>query len=500
MVEDFESRYRVVRSRDARFDGWFFVAVTSTGIYCRPSCPAMTPKRANVRFYPTAAAAQSGGFRACKRCRPDATPGSPEWDARADLASRAMRLIADGVVDREGVAGLARRLGYTERHLHRLLVAAVGAGPLALTRAQRAHTARLLIETTALPISQVAFAAGFASIRQFNDTVREVFATTPRELRRARGHRGEVAPGEISLRLPYRIPFDASSILNFLGARAVPGVEDFVQGVYRRTMRLPHGAGIVALSDGGDHVRCELRLQDLRDLGAAVQRCRRLLDLDADPVAVEEVLGADPLLAPLVRSSPGQRVPGSVDGAELAVRAVLGQQVSVAGARTLAGRLVAQYGQPLPVALAGTDERLAHLFPEPASVAGADPGTLAMPAARREALRGLARALADGEIFLDPGADREEVESRLLSLRGIGPWTSSYIAMRALGDPDAFLSTDLGVRRAISELGQASDRAGVAALAERWRPWRSYATQHLWASLDSGPVTRKQANKREVAT
>ena len=456
--------------------------------------------RQNVRFYPTAAAAQSGGFRACKRCRPDATPGSPEWDARADLVGRAMRLISDGVVDREGVAGLARRLGYTERHLHRLLVAAVGAGPLALARARRAHTARLLVETTALPISQVAFAAGFASIRQFNDTVREVFATTPRELRRARGHRGEAAPGEISLRLPYRVPFDASGILNFLGARAVPGVEDFNRGVYRRTLRLPHGAGIVALSDGGDHVRCELRLQDLRDLGAAVQRCRRLLDLDADPVAVAEVLGADPLLAPLVRSSPGQRVPGSVDGAELAVRALLGQQVSVAGARTLTGRLIARYSQPLPGALAGTDEGLTHLFPEPASIAEADPGGLAMPAARREALRGLARALADGEIFLDPGADREEVESRLLSLRGIGPWTSSYIAMCALGDPDAFLPTDLGVRRAISELGEASDRAGVTALAERWHPWRSYATQHLWASLDSGPVTRKQANKREVVT
>ncbi|MFP5369641.1 MAG: bifunctional transcriptional activator/DNA repair enzyme AdaA, partial [Actinomycetes bacterium] len=329
MVEDFEGRYRAVRSRDARFDGWFFVAVTSTGIYCRPSCPAVTPKRSNVRFYPSAAAAQYAGFRACKRCLPDAVPGSPEWNVRADVAGRAMRLISDGVVDREGVSGLAARLGYTERHLHRLLVAEVGAGPIALARARRAHTARLLVETTDLPVSEVAFAAGFASIRQFNDTVRAVFAATPTELRRARKRHGATAPGEISLRLPHRVPFDAASVLGFLGARAVPGVEAFDGGTYRRTLRLPHGAGIVGLSDGGDHVRCVLRLEDPRDLGAAVQRCRRLLDLDADPLAVADVLEGDPSIAPLVRRSPGRRVPGGVDGAELAMRAVLGQQVSV---------------------------------------------------------------------------------------------------------------------------------------------------------------------------
>lgn len=484
MVENFDSCYRAASSRDARFDGRFIVAVTSTGIYCRPSCPAITPKRENVRFYPTAAAAQIAGFRACLRCRPDAVPGSPEWDERADLAGRAMRLVADGVVDREGVGGLARRLGYTERHLNRMLAAEVGAGPLALARARRAHTARLLVETTDLSVSEVAFAAGFASIRQFNDTFRAVFATTPTALRKDSRRGNGSAPGEIPLRLPFRRPFDGPALLRFLGDRAVPGIERFADGIYRRTLRLPHGAGVVALSDGGDHVRCVLRLEDVRDLGAAVERCRRLLDLDADPVAVSDALGEDPILGPFVRRSPGRRVPRTVDGAELAVRAVLGQQVSVAGARALAGRLVRAHGQPLPESLADPDNGLTHLFPAPSDVAEASLEDGGMPASRREALRDLARALADGELFVDPGADREETAEKLVSIRGVGPWTASYVAMRALGDPDAFLPTDLGVRRAAEKLGRAGDPASVIALAERWRPWRAYATRHLWASLE----------------
>jgi AraC family transcriptional regulator, regulatory protein of adaptative response / DNA-3-methyladenine glycosylase II len=483
MLKEFEHRYRAVRGRDVRFDGWFYVAVTSTGIYCRPSCPAATPKRSNVRFYPTAAAAQYAGFRACKRCRPDAVPGSPEWDNRADIVARAMRLIADGVVDRDGVAGLARRLGYTERHLHRLLCAEVGAGPLALARARRAHTARLLLETTDLPITEVAFAAGFTSVRQFNDTIREVFAVTPRELRHVRGQHDETVRGEIPLRLPFRTPFDASGMLQFLGTRAVAGVETFDGETYRRTLRLPHGAGGVALSDGGDHVKCVLTLENVRDLGSAVQRCRSLLDLDADPVAVAGVLGADPLIGALVRRTPGRRVPGSVDGAELAFRAVLGQQVSVAGARTLAGRLVARCGELLPETLAAGDGEPTHLFPGPHAVAAATLDGLGIPSARRETLRTLARAIAGGGILLDAGSEREDVERRLLEVRGIGPWTASYVAMRALRDPDAFLPSDLGVRKAISRVGHAGDRQSVAAVAERWRPWRAYATQHLWASL-----------------
>ncbi len=507
MVQDFEHCYRAVRSKDARFDGWFVTAVTSTGIYCRPSCPAVTPKRANVRFLPSAAAAQRSGFRACKRCRPDASPGSPEWNARADVVGRAMRLIADGSVDRDGVAGLARRLGYSERHLHRQLVTELGAGPLALARAQRAQTARLLIETTALPFTDVAFAAGFPSIRQFNETVREVFASTPTELRRgangAAGRRNGGGPRAVGarsastnghgtaspdaaptleLRLRHRAPLDAAGLLAFLGQRAVPGVEQLTaDGAYRRVLALPHGPGIAELSPAatGDHVRCTLRLADLRDLAAAVQRCRRLLDLDADPVAVAEALGADPLLAPLIARVPGRRVPGAVDGAELAVRAVLGQQISVAGARTLAGRLTAALGEPLPAPEGG----LTHAFPTAGAIAATEPTTLPLTRNRAFALVTLCGALADGTLALDPGADREAARERLLTLPGIGPWTIEYVAMRALGDPDAFPTTDLGIRHAVERLGVPGDRASVAALAERWRPWRAYAVQHLWASL-----------------
>jgi AraC family transcriptional regulator, regulatory protein of adaptative response / DNA-3-methyladenine glycosylase II len=501
VIRDFEHCYRAVRSKDARFDGWFVTAVTSTGIYCRPSCPALTPKRANVRFLPSAAAAQRAGFRACKRCRPDASPGSPEWNVRADTVGRAMRLIRDGAIEREGVSGLARRLGFSERHLNRQLVAELGAGPLALARAQRAQTARLLIETTALPFTDVAFAAGFPSIRQFNETVREVFATTPTELRRgaraangdgrraggpdANGATATGAPPALTLRLRHRAPLDAAGLLAFLGARAVPGVEawDPERGTYRRALALPHGPGVAALAPvdprSGDHVRCELRLSDLRDLAAAVQRCRRLLDLDADPVAVDDALASDPLLAPLVRRSPGRRVPGAVDGAELAVRAVLGQQVSVAGARTLAGRLTAALGEPLPEPLA--DDALTHAFPTAHALAAADPAELPLTRARAHALATLCGAVADGSLALDPGADRDATRERLLSLLGIGSWTAEYVAMRALGDPDAFPATDLGVRKALERLGPGADP-------ERWRPWRAYAVQHLWCSLSQGGI------------
>jgi AraC family transcriptional regulator, regulatory protein of adaptative response / DNA-3-methyladenine glycosylase II len=489
VVEDFEQCYRAVSSKDGRFDGWFVTAVTSTGIYCRPSCPAVTPRRENVRFLPSAAAAQRDGFRACKRCRPDASPGSPEWNVRADVVGRAMRLIADGLVDRDGVAGLAQRLGYSERHLHRQLVAELGAGPLALARAQRAHTARLLIETTALPFTEVAFAAGFPSIRQFNDTVREVFATTPTELRARSAHGGDAATGALSLRLRHRPPLDAAGLLAFLGMRAVPGVEalDADGRTYRRVLSLPHGLGIVALTPQETHVECTLRLADMRDLGAAVQRCRRLLDLDADPLAVDAALATDPLLAPLVAATPGLRVPGAVDGAELAVRAVLGQQVSVGGARTVAGRLAAAHGAPLSEALPtcadAQSAALGHAFPTAAAIAALDPEELPMPRARGRALVGLCAALAAGEIVLDPGADRDEVRAQLVALPGIGPWTAEYVALRALGDPDAFPASDLGIRHALARLDQPHDARAAAALSERWRPWRAYAALHLWATL-----------------
>ncbi len=494
MIEDPDRCYQAAHSKDARFDGWFFCAVTSTGIYCRPSCPARTPKRENMRFYATAAAAQQAGFRACLRCRPDATPGSPEWNVRADVVARAMRLIRDGVVDREGVEGLAGRLGYSTRQLNRLITGEVGTGALALARAQRSQTARILLETTDLPVAHVAFAAGFSSVRQCNDTVRQTFADTPsglraRAARTALGRRARRAPATqaIRLRLPCRQPFNPASVLDFLGGRALPGVESLDGASYTRSLRLPHGHGIVTLrapeaagDDGPAHVEAELVLSDLRDLHTAVARCRQLLDLDADPVAIWEALRGDPLVGALVRGDPGRRVPGAADGFELAVRAVIGQQVSVPGARTVAGRLVLAAGDALP-APAGT---VTHLFPTPAALvelAGRDPGTFPMPAGRRRALVALAQAVDAGDVVIDPGADPSELRASLMALPGIGPWTAEYVAMRALRDPDAFMPTDLGIRRAAVSLGLPDDPTHLRQRTERWRPWRSYAMAHLWS-------------------
>ena len=488
LIDDTESCYRAVKSRDRRFDGVFYTAVRSTGIYCRPSCPAITPQRKNVEFYRTAAAAQQAGFRACKRCRPDATPGSPEWDVAADTAGRAMRLIADGVVERSGVDGLAARVGYTSRHLTRVLTRELGAGPLALARARRAQTARILIETTAMPFADVAFASGFASIRQFNETVREVYASSPSHLRATARPSPGAGTGQLELRLGVRRPFAADELLAFLARRAVPGVEEAGEGWYARTIRLPHGDGRVRL-DLGDSaesevpsVRCRLSLGDLRDLGAAVERCRRLLDADCDPEAVDAHLGGDRLLAPSVRRRPGLRVPGHVDGDELAVRAVLGQQVSVTRARDLAAGLVERYGERLA---AGEGS----LFPTSETLAEVDPEELPMPRARGRALVGLCRALARGEVALDRSAERSDVRRGLLALPGIGPWTASYIAMRALGDPDVFMQGDIGVRNGLHALGVRAHAADAAS--RSWGPWRSYAQMHVWGAAASRPQIRR---------
>ncbi|MDH6460903.1 AraC family transcriptional regulator of adaptative response / DNA-3-methyladenine glycosylase II [Micromonospora sp. A200] len=494
MELDFERCYRAVDSRDQRFDGWFYTGVTSTGIYCRPSCPAMTPKRQNVRFFPSAAAAQGAGLRACRRCRPDAAPGSPQWDVRADVVGRAVRLIADGVVDRDGVPGLATRLGYTERHLHRMLRAELGAGPLALARAQRAQTARTLIETTGLGMAEIAFAAGFGSVRQFNDTVREVFGTAPSELRVARGGRPVAGgAGTITLRLAYRPPLHAAALLDFLAVRALPGVEEVRDGTYRRGLRLPHGAAEVALTPAAGHVSATLRLADMRDLAPAVARCRRLLDLDADPQAIDETLAADPALAAAVAAEPGIRLPRAVDGFEAALRAVIGQQVSVRSARTTLTRLLTAAPVPQPSVDHEVDGDVEFQNPGPPhdrpglrgflraeEVAGLPDSAFGMPAGRRETVRALARAVASGEIDLDPGGDREEVVRRLTAVPGIGPWTAGYVAMRALGDPDVLLPTDLAVRRGAAALGLPTDPKTLDTHAERWRPWRSYAVIRLW--------------------
>ncbi|MGW4478336.1 AlkA N-terminal domain-containing protein [Rhodococcus triatomae] len=472
---DFDRCYRAVSSRDSRFDGQFVTAVRSTGIYCRPSCPAITPKPRNVTFLPTAAAAQHAGFRACRRCLPDAAPGSPEWNVRSDLAARAMRLIRDGAVERGGVAGLSESLGYSTRQLTRTLTTELGAGPLALARAHRAHTARTLIETTAMPMGDIAFAAGFASIRQFNDTVREVFAATPSELRTAAARRGAPAPsgaaGTVSVRLPYRPPLDRAWLAWFLSAHAVPGLEHWADGAYRRTLRLPHGPGTTVVRFDGTYALATLTLHDMRDLATAVSRLRHLLDLDADPEAVDGALRADPILAPAVAAAPGVRVPGCVDGDELLLRTMIGQQVSVGAAATHTARLVAALGEPVTTV---GDTHLTHLFPDAATIAERGREVLTGPAARVNAVVGVAAALADGSLTLHAGRTPTELRSDLLSHRGIGPWTADYVTMRALPDPDVLLDTDLVAVRGAGLIGLDLSDSG------RWSPWRSYVSMHLW--------------------
>ncbi|MHB8510647.1 MAG: AlkA N-terminal domain-containing protein [Actinomycetota bacterium] len=475
---DEEACYAAASSKDARFDGSFITAVVTTGIYCRPSCPAITPKRGNVRFYRTAAAAQAAGFRACKRCRPDAAPGSAEWSVRADVVGRAMRMIDDGVVDREGVFGLAQKLGYSERHLTRVLTTEVGAGPLQLARAHRVQTARILLESTSMPATEIAFAAGFGSIRQFNETMRMTMASTPSEIRaRAKsGSRGEA--GTISLRLPFRSPMHATSLFEFLGERAIAGVEHWDGTSYSRVLSLPHSLGAVRLAPAEGFISASLKLADVRDLSAAVQRCRRMLDLDADPLAIAEHLSDDSIIGPTVRSAPGVRIPGYADGTECAVRAIIGQQVSVSGARSIAAGLSLRLGRLLPF----PDPNLTHAFPTAEALSNAD--SLPMPVARANALRGLCAAIASGEISVDAGADRDRVQTQLMELKGIGPWTAAYIAMRALGDPDVFLSSDLGVRKALESKGLPGSARNAEALSLSWKPWRSYANRYLWMTLD----------------
>jgi AraC family transcriptional regulator of adaptative response / DNA-3-methyladenine glycosylase II len=553
MTLDFEVCYRAVVARDPRFDGRFFTGVTSTGIYCRPICPARTPARRNMRFFPHAGAAEAAGFRACRRCRPESSPGSPDWNGRADLAARAVRLIADGHADEHGISGLARRLAVTERHLRRLLLAELGTTPIALARTTRLQTARRLLAETGMPVTEIAFASGFSSVRQFNASFREAYGRPPTALRarvprprrrpaggarpglppalgrQARGEqtvdeqtvdeRGAAGPGAaghepgaaghepceemaaggtwLTLRLACREPFDGRSLLRFLAARAIAGVEEVAHGRYARTVRVPGGSGIVELVPppadpsrgngpaapagraGGAQVLLRVRLTGLRGIGQVVSRCRQLFDLDADPPAIAAALAADEALAPLITARPGLRVPGAYDGFELAVRAVIGQQVSVPAASTLTGRLAARHGTRLDAA-AGPSGTLSVLFPRPADLADADLAGLGLTTARQATLRALAAGCAAGRLDLGPGTDPEETAARLAELPGVGPWTVAYILMRA-GDPDAFPGTDLGLRRAMERLGCGPGRA------DRWRPWRAYAALHLWAALAEPP-------------
>ncbi|MCU1635406.1 MAG: AraC family transcriptional regulator [Cryobacterium sp.] len=491
-------------SRDARFDGQFITGVHSTGIYCRPSCPAATPKPSNVSFYLTPGAAHEAGLRACKRCLPDAVPGSPEWNIRDDLAARAMRLIADGTVEREGIPGLASRLGYTPRHLTRALTTELGAGPLALARAHRAQTARALLLSTALPITEVAYAAGFGSVRQFNDTIAAVYGCTPSQLRTigawtppsagtgaGAGHISAASSGDgvpvarstaLTLHLPTRAPFDGHGLLAFLGARTVTGVEVGTADSYSRTLRLPHGQAFLELRLAGTvaspHVVCAARLTNLADLAPLVSRVRRLLDLDADAEAIDLALSADPGLAVAVRAVPGIRVPGSLDPQETLFRALIGQQISVAAARTTLGRLATDLGERVPSNLDNGDHRL--LFPSAASIAANGRDVLRGPAARIDAIIGVAEALSTGELVLDVGDTRQQLESRLTALPGIGAWTAGYVAMRVLGSPDILLTADLALRAGARRMLLPAEPRALAARGAFWAPWRSYAGMHLW--------------------
>ena len=493
MIIDAERAYRAVASRDARFDGHFITAVRTTGIYCRPSCPAVRPKRENVEFFVTAAAAQAAGYRACRRCLPDAVPGSPEWNLRADLAARAMRLISDGTIEREGVTGLAKHLGYSERHLNRVLTDELGAGPLALARAHRAHSARLLIESTAMSFTDIAFAAGFASIRQFNDTIRAVFDLTPSDMRRTaikrKGNQPESTPGRLYLRLAFRPPMYAAGLLTFFTARAIPGVEEVTADSYGRTLHLPHGSATARLTPKATYVECSLSLTDLRDLGSAVSRLRRLFDLDADPIAIDELLSADPVLASSLATTPGIRLPGAVNGQEIVIRALLGQQVSVAAARTAAAALTTALGEQLK----NPDGKLVRLFPSPAAIAEYGASVLTGPQRRIQAIVTVCAAMAEGKLSIDVGRDLDELRAELLALPGIGPWTADYVIMRVLGAPDVLLTTDLVLRKGAAALDLPSDVDGLTARGRSWRPWRSYASMHLWRAALTADTVRRTA-------
>ncbi|MES2169385.1 MAG: Ada metal-binding domain-containing protein [Actinomycetota bacterium] len=475
----FDERYRAMSSRDSRFDGQFITGVHSTGIYCRPSCPAMTPKPSNVTFYRTAAAAHEAGLRACKRCQPDAVPGSPDWNIHDDLASRAMRLIADGTVERDGVPGLARRLGYTPRHLGRVLVNELGAGPLALARAHRAHTARTLLVATDLPVADVAFAAGFSSIRQFNDTIQAVYETTPSALRGTKRPVPEYAavPATVVLRLPARAPFDGAGLMRFFAGHAIAGVEAGDGMGFRRLVRLPGGIADLELTlQGAGAVECTVKLATLSDLSTLVSRVRRFLDLDADSVAIDEALSADLTLAPLVRATPGIRLPGSLDAEEALFRTMIGQQISVAAARTVLGRLAAELGEA------------PGLFPTATQLAEHGREVLRGPASRTAAIVGVAEAVATGDLVLDVGLTLDELTERLVALPGVGPWTAGYLAMRVLGSPDVLLTTDLVMLASATRLGLPSTARGFADHGQRWAPWRSYAGMHLWRTATTVPA------------
>lgn len=488
-IEDprFAERYRALSSRDSRFDGQFIAGVHSTGIYCRPSCPATTPHARNVSFFRTAAAAHEAGLRACKRCQPDAVPGSPDWNLGDDLASRAMRLITDGTVEREGVTGLAGRLGYSARHLTRVLTAELGAGPLALARAHRAQSARILLAASDLPVAEIAFAAGFSSIRQFNETIAAVYEATPSDLRRLARRRGDTpaaTASPLTLRLPARTPFDGPGLMRFFADHAIVGLESGDERSFERALRLPGGIARMRLTLDGDGVHCSARLDSIADVAPLVARVRRLFDLDADSVAIDEALMRDAALEPLVRASRGIRLPGAVDVHEALFRTLVGQQISVAAATTVLGTLTRELG---------TD----GMFPTAEQFA-AGRSVIRGPATRVATIIGTAEAICRGDLVLDLGMPVGEFTGRLVSMPGIGPWTAGYVAMRVLGNPDVLLNTDLVMLQSARALGLPGSASGLAAYGTRWAPWRSYAGLHLWRARPVSIKPRVKAGARNL--
>ncbi len=500
---DHGSCYRALRTRDARFDGRFYTGVHTTGIYCRPICPARTPKASNVDFYLCAAAAEEAGFRPCKRCRPETAPGTPAWLGTSSTVTRALRLIAQGALDQGGgVDDLGDRLGVTARHLRRLFDEHLGASPIAIAQARRVHFARSLLERSQMPITEVAFASGFSSVRQFNTAFSKTFQQAPREIRRETPSATDAGEQVLELHLAYREPYDFEALLDFLALRATPGVEQVEDGRYRRTVKFDDEAGVIEVARDPRAARLLLRVPLPLSFHALeiAERTRRLFDLSADSRVIEEQLAADPLLRPWVRRFPGTRVPGSWDGFETAVRAVIGQQVSVKGATTLSGRVATAYGEALP----GGDEACNRLSPTPASLVRLRGERVGLTRARATTLRALARAVERGEVELDEASGLDATLASLQSLPGIGPWSAQYIAMRACGEPDAFPSGDLVLRRVAAALEPALERRGALdEHAEAWRPWRAYAAMLLWrhhgATASAPPRTEKRARGRRPA-
>jgi len=466
MTLDEETCYRAAQSRDARFDGRFFTAVTTTGIYCRPICPARTPLRKNVRFFACAAAAEEAGFRPCRRCRPDAAPGTPAWNGPSATVSRAVRLIEGGALDEASVDELAQRVGIGGRQLRRLFAEHLGTSPLLVARSRRAHFARALLDATAWPMPQVAHEAGFRSLRRFNEVMQAVFRRTPSELRRREGAEGPA----IQLRLAYRPPYDWPALAAFLGARAIRGLEAVDTGGYRRTFE---SGWLAVRPDRANALLLTLALSrgDRGQVLAIAGRVRRMFDLDADPLAIAATLSLDPLLEPSVHARPGLRIPGAWDPFETCVRAILGQQVSVRAATTLGGRIVERFGARLPDASGG----LTHLFPTPERLASAELERIGLTRARAESIRSVARS---AQLLSEPSGSLDGLVDRLRALPGVGPWTAHYLAMRAFGEADAFPSGDLVLRRASGE----PSSAALERRSSAWRPWRAYAAMHLWSS------------------